>query len=39
MMISVLPPPISTTSRRPGSLGMVLRDAEINQARLFDAER
>ena len=37
MMSSVLPPPMSTTRRWPGSLGMRVRDAGVDQARLLHA--
>ena len=37
MMISVLPPPMSQTRRRPGPGGHGVRHARIDEARLFDA--
>ena len=37
MMISVLPPPMSTTSRRPGFVRQVVRHARVDQARLLHA--
>jgi hypothetical protein len=35
MISSVLPPPISTTRRCPGDVADAVRDAEIDQPRLF----
>ena len=37
MISSVLPPPMSTTRRLPGSAARCVRDAEVDQARLLDA--